>query len=110
MEQKEELQKTDASEMQTVMPETERTEAEINEPVERLPKPKQPEMTKNGIKISRDSIRFTMNWNSRIMQFTEEKQRFAKKKNCLRSKAGLKEERKRIAEKNRRSDKPDQGT
>ena len=53
LEQKEELQKTDASEMQTVMPETERTEAEINEPVERLPEPKQPEMTRMASKYPR---------------------------------------------------------
>lgn len=40
--------------------------------------------------------------------YKKEKQRSAKKKNCLRSKAGLKEERKRITGRNRRSDKPNQ--
>ena len=53
LEQKEELQKTDVSEMRTVMPETGRTEAEINEPVERLPEPKQPEMTRMASKYPR---------------------------------------------------------
>ena len=50
LEQKEQLQKTDASDMETVIPETERTEAEIKEPVERLPEPKQPEMTRMASK------------------------------------------------------------
>ena len=81
--------------MQTVMPETERTEAEINEPVERLPEPKQPEMTRLASKYPR----FYKIYNELEQQnnaiYKKEKQRSAKKKNCLRSKAGLKEERKK---------------
>ena len=80
LEQKEELQKTDASEMQTVMPETERTEAEINEPVERLPEPKQPEMTRMASKYPR----FYKIYNELEQQnnaiYKKEKQRSAKKK------------------------------
>lgn len=51
--QKEQLQKTDASDMESVMPETERTEVEIKEPVERQPEPKQPEMTRLASKYPR---------------------------------------------------------
>ena len=80
LEQKEELQKTDASEMQTVMPETERTEEEINEPVERLPEPKQPEMTRMASKYPR----FYKIYNELEQQnnaiYKKEKQRSAKKK------------------------------
>ena len=94
--------------MQTVMPETERTEAEINEPVERLPEPKQPEMTRMASKYPR-FIRFTMNWNSRTMQFIR------KRNNVLPSKKELSEikgwfkgrKQKRIAGRNRRYGKPD---
>lgn len=95
LEQKEQLQKTDASDMESVMPETERTEVEIKEPVERQPEPKQPEMTRLASNI-RDFLRSTMNWSSRIMQFTRKRNSvLLRKKNCLRSKAGLKEERKK---------------
>ena len=80
LEQKEELQKTDVSEMRTVMPETGRTEAEINEPVERLPEPKQPEMTRMASKYPR----FYKIYNELEQQnnaiYKKEKQRSAKKK------------------------------
>ena len=80
LEQKEQLQKTDASDMETIMPETERTEAEINEPVERLPEPKQPEMTRMASKYPR----FYKIYNELEQQnnaiYKKEKQRSAKKK------------------------------
>ena len=53
LEQKEQLQKTDASDMETIMPETERTEVEIKESVERQPESKQPEMTRLASKYPR---------------------------------------------------------
>lgn len=66
--------------MQTGMPETERTEAEINEPVERLPEPKQPEMTRMASKYPR----FYKIYNELEQQnnaiYKKEKQRSAKKK------------------------------
>ena len=53
MEQKEQLQKTDASDMESVMPETERTEVKtIKEPVERQPEPEAAGNDKASIKIS----------------------------------------------------------
>ena len=80
LEQKEQLQKTDASDMETVIPETERTEAEIKEPVERLPEPKQPEMTRMASKYPR----FYKIYNELEQQnnaiYKKEKQRSAKKK------------------------------
>ena len=46
LEQKEQLQKTDASDMETVIPETERKEVKNKEPEESRSEPKQPEMTR----------------------------------------------------------------
>ena len=70
LEQKEELQKTDVSEMRTVMPETGRTEADIN----------QPEMTRMASKYPR----FYKIYNELEQQnnaiYKKEKQRSAKKK------------------------------
>ncbi len=80
LEQKEQLQKTDASDMETVIPETERTEVEIKEPVERQPEPKQPEMTRLASKYPR----FFKIYNELEQQnnaiYKTEKQRSAKKK------------------------------
>ena len=79
LEQKEQLQKTDASDMETVIPETERTEVEIKEPVERQPEPKQPEMTRLASKYPR----FFKIYNELEQQnnaiYKTEKQRSAKK-------------------------------
>ena len=80
LEQKEQLQKTDASDMESVMPETERTEVEIKEPVERQPEPKQPEMTRLASKYPR-----FFKINNELEQqnnaiYKKEKQRATKKK------------------------------
>ena len=80
LEQKEELQKIDDSDMEPVMPETERTEVEIKESVERQPEPKQPEMTRLASKYPR----FYKIYNELEQQnnaiYKKEKQRSAKKK------------------------------
>lgn len=80
LEQKEQLQKTDASDMETIMPETERTEVEIKESVERQPESKQPEMTRLASKYPR----FYKIYNELEQQnnaiYKKEKQRSAKKK------------------------------
>ena len=80
MEQKEQLQKTDASDMETIMPETERTEVEIKESVERQPESKQPEMTR----LASKNPRFYKIYNELEQQnnaiYKKEKQRSAKKK------------------------------
>ena len=66
--------------METVIPETERTEVEIKEPVERQPEPKQPEMTRLASKYPR----FFKIYNELEQQnnaiYKTEKQRSAKKK------------------------------
>ena len=87
LEQIEQLQKTDASDMELVMPETERTEVEIKAPVERLPEPKQPEMTRLASKYPR---------------FYKIYNKLEQQNNAIYKKE------KRIAGRNRRSDKPDQ--
>ena len=53
LEQKEQLQKTDASDMETVIPETERKEVKNKEPEESRSEPKQPEMTRLASKYPR---------------------------------------------------------
>ena len=99
LEQKEELQKTDVSEMRTVMPETGRTEAEINEPVERLPEPKQPEMTRMASKYPR----FYKIYNELEQQnnaiYKKEKQRSAKKKELSEIKGWFKGRKKKELQK-----------
>lgn len=77
LEQKEQLHKTDASDMEPVMPET---EVEIKEPVEKQSVPKQPEMTRLASKYPR----FFKIYNELEQQnkaiYKKEKQRSAKKK------------------------------
>ena len=102
LEQKEQLQKTDASDMETVIPETERKEVKNKSQRKAGQNRNSRKMTRLGIKISENFIRFTMNWSSRIIQFTRKRNSvLIRRKNCLRSKVGLKEEEKRIAGRNR---------
>ena len=78
--QKEQLQKTDASDMEPVMSEIERTEVKNKEQEESQPEPKQPEMTRMASKYPR----FYKIYNELEQQnnaiYKKEKQRSAKKK------------------------------
>ena len=99
LEQKEQLQKTDASDMETIMPETERTEVEIKESVERQPESKQPEMTRLASKYPR----FYKIYNELEQQnnaiYKKEKQRSAKKKELSEIKGWFKGRKKKELQK-----------
>ena len=59
--------------------------------------PKQPEMTRLASKHPKFS-KLRKNWTNKILQFSRNKNSFLqRKKNCQKSKDGLREERKRIA-------------
>ncbi len=80
LEQKEQLQKTDSSDMEPVMTETERPKVKNKEQEESQPEPKQPEMTRMASKYPK----FYKIYNELEQQnnaiYKKEKQRSAKKK------------------------------
>ena len=80
MEQKEQLQKTDASDMETVIPETERKEVKNKEPEESRSEPKQPEMTRLASKYPKLYKIYNELEQQNNTIYKKEKQRSDKKK------------------------------
>jgi len=80
LEQKEQLQKTDASDMETVIPETERKEVKNKEPEESRSEPKQPEMTRLASKYPKLYKIYNELEQQNNTIYKKEKQRSDKKK------------------------------